>query len=45
MLAQARKNVSALIFIILYEGLSENIWTWADISANIKFQIARNIVA
>jgi hypothetical protein len=28
----------------LYEGRSENIWTWADISANSKFQIAWTIV-
>jgi hypothetical protein len=45
MLAQVRENVPLLIIIILYEGLSEYIWIWADISANIKFQIARNIVA
>jgi len=46
MLAQVRENVTLLIIIIiLYEGRSENIWTWADIFARIKFQIARNIVA
>ena len=45
MLAHVRENVPLLIIIILYEGRSENIWTWVNISANIKFQIARNIVA
>jgi hypothetical protein len=45
MLAQVRENVPLLIIIILYEGRSEYIWTWTDISANIKFQIAQNIVA
>jgi hypothetical protein len=46
MLAHVRENVPLLIIIIiLYDGRSEYTWTWADISANIKFQIARNIVA
>lgn len=47
MLAQVTENGSLIIIIIiiLYEGRSENIWTWADISANIRFQIVQNIVA
>jgi hypothetical protein len=42
MLTQAKESISlGIIVIILYEGRSENIWTWDDIFANIKFQIAR----
>jgi hypothetical protein len=42
MLTQAKESISiGIIVIILYEWRSENIWTWADISANIKFQISR----
>jgi hypothetical protein len=47
MLVQSKEgtSISLGIIIILYEGRSENIWTWADISANNKVKISRTIVA